>query len=455
MHVLELKAENFKRLQAVLITPDGALVDVQGRNGQGKTSTLDAIYAALGGQGAIPGKPIRKGQDHGIVQLKLGTGESVELVVRRTFASREDGGFTTSLTVENAEGGSLRSPQTLLDSLLGALSFDPLAFTRKKPEDQLQDLRMLVPGVDFDAIDAQNRGDYERRTEVNRQIKKVSGQLSGIVVPGDPRHERIDEAALVAELERTGEQKTEIERERARRLERIRDVRGTAVAADEARREVVRCTDAIEELKEQLEHLEGRAKSEEARAAQLDERAKTAQAELEALPALEAPPDTTELVSRIQQARLRNEAVDARERAMKERERLAGELKTLEAQAKGFSEAIGQRQVDKAAAVASANLPVEGLAFGDDEVVLNGLPLSQASGAEQLRVSMAVAAALNPKLRIACIRDGNGLDRDGVRMLAEFAAAQGMQVWRECVADDAKVGIVIEDGRLKVAEVAA
>ena len=47
MKIVKLTAENFKRLEAVEITPDGNTVLISGRNGQGKSSVLDSILAAL------------------------------------------------------------------------------------------------------------------------------------------------------------------------------------------------------------------------------------------------------------------------------------------------------------------------------------------------------------------------------------------------------------------------
>lgn len=63
MKIISLQAENVKRLTAVSITPDGNLVQISGRNGQGKTSVLDAIWWALEGAANIQAEPIRKGAD--------------------------------------------------------------------------------------------------------------------------------------------------------------------------------------------------------------------------------------------------------------------------------------------------------------------------------------------------------------------------------------------------------
>ena len=62
MKILKLTAENIKKLKVVEITPQGNVVQITGRNGSGKSSTLDAIWWALAGKEAIQGKPIREGE---------------------------------------------------------------------------------------------------------------------------------------------------------------------------------------------------------------------------------------------------------------------------------------------------------------------------------------------------------------------------------------------------------
>ena len=91
MKIIKLTASNVKRLRAVEITPDGTLQVVTGRNGQGKTSVLDAIWLALGGGSAAREtvRPVRDGEDRASVTLDLG-----DLVVTRTWAKGK-----TALTV--------------------------------------------------------------------------------------------------------------------------------------------------------------------------------------------------------------------------------------------------------------------------------------------------------------------------------------------------------------------
>ena len=108
--IVEFRAENIKRLKAVTIRPDPEqpVVVLTGRNRQGKTSVLDTIWMALGGQAAIPPKPIRAGEDQGCGRLDLG-----EFVVERRIT--EKGAY---LKVTNRDGFEPKKVQSFLCHLI-------------------------------------------------------------------------------------------------------------------------------------------------------------------------------------------------------------------------------------------------------------------------------------------------------------------------------------------------
>ena len=133
MKIISLSASNVKKLSAVEIVPKSNLVQITGKNGQGKSSILDSIWWALGGTKNIQSQPVRNGEEQAIIRLDLGS-----LVVTRKIGKGE------SLTVENAEGARFQSPQSMLDALLGELTFDPLAFSKMKAADQANELRRIA-----------------------------------------------------------------------------------------------------------------------------------------------------------------------------------------------------------------------------------------------------------------------------------------------------------------------
>jgi len=426
MKIVSLTAENVKKLKAVEIKPDGSLVQITGANGSGKSSVLDAIYMALAGTKAIPSAPVRKGEAKARIKLDLG-----DVVVTRRFTAA--GG--TSLTVEAADGARYGSPQKMLDELLGSLTFDPLEFSRMEPKRQLETLRGLVQiDVNIDQLDEDNKRDYDARTDINRRIKQLRAQAEAITVDPDAPAEPVDVSELTAEMQRAGEHNADIERRRANREQATANIDARVKQAIDKR-------DRAEQLRRDADELEAEAE-------QLDAANRDLQSKLNAAGELPAPIDVAAISARINTAAATNRAVQDRElRADIERQAAAAEANVV-----ALNEKMEQRTRQRAEAIAGATMPVPGLSFGDGEVIYQDLPFAQACSAEQLRVSVAIAMAANPKLRVLRIKDGSLLDENGLQLIAEMAAERDYQVWIERVDTSGKVGIVMEDGEVVGAE---
>ena len=428
MKIHRLTAENFKRLRAIEITPEGAVVELRGANAQGKSSVLDAIAAALCGADAHPGMPIRKGADRAEITVDLG-----DYKVTRRFSDR-DGKITTAVVVEAPSGARFPSPQRLLDEVIGELAFDPLEFTRMRPLDQLNALRELVTiDVDIDALDGLNRRDFEARTEINRAAAQLRAQAAGIPVPDNVPAERVDIAAIAQEMERAAAQNSTIDARRERRERSAADAERWAQIAAE-------CRVKAAELRIEAESLERRATENHDLAVRAREQLETA----EPLPELI---DLVDFRERIAIGTSVNNQIAARERRMD----LAAQATAKVAEAEALTKAITDRATQKAAAIAAAKFPIDGLSLADGHVAFNGIPFDQASQAEKLRVSTAIAMAANPKLRVLCIRDGSLLDTASMKLLGEIVASNDYQLWLEVTDDSGEVGIIIEDGAIKPA----
>lgn len=428
--ILELRAENIKRLSVVQIRPSGKLVQITGKNGQGKTSVLDAIWWAIAGAQNIQDRPINDHADEALIRLDMG-----ELKITRRFRKKEgeEPPYTTSLVVEAADGSRFPSPQTMLDSLIGQLSFDPLAFTRLKPKDQFDALKPLVADYDFDKAEADNKRDYADRTDANRRAKELKAQAAGIMVTAETVA-TVDVSALVAELERAADHNNAIERRRQKRAQAEADITKDFAVADRADEQIARLEASIKVMRADAEAARGRAQALKKR---LDEAG-----------ALPDSIDTEELKARIAKAQETNELA----RKAGEKLALARKAKAYEEEAAALTAAMQAREEHKRAAIAQAALPVEGLGFGEEELVLNGHPFVQASDAEQLRASIAIAISMNPQIRVIRVRDGSLLDEDSIKLVAELAEAHDCQVWLERVDSSGKIGFVLEDGHVKEAE---
>jgi DNA repair exonuclease SbcCD ATPase subunit len=393
MKIIRLSAENIKRLKAVEITPDGTVQVITGRNAQGKTSVLDAIWLALGGGTASRGtvRPIRDGEDHATVTLDMG-----DLIVTRTWT-----GDKTALTVKTADGAKYSSPQTVLDALVGRLSFDPLEFTRLSARDQQSALLDLVDlGVNLDELAQKRQAAYDLRTEVGRQGKAIGEIAKPVPAP-------------------------ELEGSASDLITKIRDAQQVIRRQGEECRDVQVAEQEIADLRLDLKKWEGRL------------------AERQALVVAHVPePDVAAMEAELDALEETNRNV----RANAEIAKVSARKAELLTQYETLTKTITKLDKTKADALATATFPVDGLGFDDDGVTYQGVPFSQASSAEQIRVSLAMAMALNPQLRVIRILDGSLLDAENLALIADMATAQDYQVWIERVADGSGVGVVIEDG---------
>lgn len=395
MKIIELRAQNVKRLRAVDITPDGTLQVIGGRNAQGKSSVLDAIWLALGGGKASKETPlpIRDGEEKASVRLDLG-----ELVVTRTWTQKG-----TSLRVENAEGAQYKSPQGMLDELLSGLSFDPLAFTRLSAREQKEALLDLVDlGIDLDALESEKKAAYDQRTEIGRQGKAIGDVTVDEALPT----EETSASEIIATIRSAGDSNAIRERLRGR---------SEACAAD------------VERLEKELQAA--RVAFDEALAKEAD-----------------APKFVD--VAPLQEQLATVEETNAAIRANNEARAKASEKERLAAEWKRLSGVLDALDAEKAKALKAAKFPVEGLSFDESGVLYNGVPLSQASSAEQIRVSVAMGMALNPKLRVLMIKDGSLLDDDSMQALREQVEQGGYQLWIERVGNADQGAVIIEDGEV-------
>lgn len=435
MKVVKLIAENIKRIQAVEITPTGDVIEVAGANGNGKSSILDALWWCLAGTSAVQAEPIRKGQEKAHITLDLG-----KFKVTRKFRRSEGSQYTTSLTVENGDGMVAKKPQELLNDLLSGLTFDPLAFARMKPREQFDALKSLVPGVDFDGLEAQRKQAFDARTEANKRLKDARSAADGITVP-DELPARQDEDALLTAIANAGEHNAAVERERSARETRAFNLRQSRTT--------------IESLRKNVADLRREADELEARATELTDAADIEAAALDELAPLPERTDTAEARQRLIRAQEANRRLDQAEADRLRKSRYEEAARDAALASDELTAEINGFDKQKADAIAAAQMPVDGLGFGDGFITLNGVPFEQGSDAEQLRASIAIAMCMNPKLKVVRVRDGSLLDDNSFQLLCQMAAERDVQVWVESVKPHVESALIIEDGTIRASQEAA
>lgn len=428
MKIVKLEAENIKKLRAVEITPAGDLVVVAGKNDAGKSSVLDAIAMALGGAALIPGEPVRKGTKAGKVMVDLG-----DMVVTRTFMATGGG----SLKVENKDGAVFKSPQALLDKLLGSLTFDPLAFERLDGKTQADTLRRLV-GLDVRDLDSRRQDLYDQRTEQNRIVKALQIEADGHPLIPDLPAAEVSVAALLDDLAAA----EDLQRKATTAATDTKTAQTAELSARDslanAHRELEKIRAAFVRAEQEIDFWE---KAVTRAVDQVAERQKSEAAFVAAVP------DTADLRGKVHAAEQMNAQVRANNTALAARVKLA----TARSGATALTEQIDALDAERKARIAAAAFPVPGLGMSDDGVILfDGLPFDQASTSARLRVSVAIGLALNSKLKVLLVRDGSLLDSGNLKLIAEMAAAADAQVWLEMMQEtSAGAAVFIEDGSVK------
>ncbi len=476
-----LLVENFKKIIRVNITPSSNMVVIGGKNKQGKTSILDSIWLAILGltkEMRNQTQLIRKGCQE--ARIEVSTDDQLKII--RTFRREEDGEITTKLKIVTSQNATFPHPQAVLDALYARLAFDPSEFAAMKPKEQFDVCRQFVPGIDFDAIAEADEADRKRRLAIGQAADIQRGAAAAIVVPDDTPEEEIPIETLTQKLQEAGEENQQVTLRRSNRekLQReIEDLRAAVATTDHAIEDAIqkagldrdaiikRENDTITRLEEQIEALRRETQAcldristahddFKTRGQDIEKQCREKQAAsrklleskeqiLSTAPELPKLHDLDEIQQSIQQAMLINKNV-AR---LQEKIRHQQTTKKLDDQYEDLTKQIEKRQADKRAKIAAANMPVPEISFGDECILLNGLPFSQASDMEKLHTGARLSAALNPKLRVMRIRRGQDYDADSLRRLEDLANEMDMQIWieRPSIGQE-EVGFILQDGQL-------
>jgi hypothetical protein len=324
----------------------------------------------------------------------------------------------------------------MLDKLVGRLTFDPLAFARQPAKQQAETLKSLV-GLDFTEQDQERARLFAERTDASRNVKSLESRLAAMVKHADVPTEEVSIAALADEQRAAVKDKAENDNKR-HEAEHAAGIL-TSFLADEKRQEA-----RVWEVEQRLAQCK----------ADLHQAKVAAETQLNIVGDCNArllslvDPDISAITTKISEA----DGINRKVRENRQRGEIAKQLNSAKAAADGMTKGIEDIDYAKNQALAEAKFPVYGISFDTAGVLLNGIPFSQASSAEQLRVSVAMGLALNPKLKVLLIRDGSLLDSESLAMIGEMAESADAQIWLEKVSDDSDCGIVIEDGQVQEKE---
>ncbi len=426
MKVIELRTENFKRIEAVEVRPgDRALVMVCGNNAQGKSSLLDALWGALASR--LPEKPIREGADKADIEVILGDGETIKLCIHKTITPDR-----AYLTVTDGDGARIKTPQAILDTLYSGFTFDPEAFVRLKPREQV-DALMRVCGVEDQMVklETERLHVFDQRTMINRDLKSAEARLTA-ASKGLP-----EECPAEIDVVELTEKRKVLDQSLRKRVAHDSQIKLQARTVDDLTARAGQLQAEIDRKQSDMQELLAAANAEAERLTALKEIV---------LPTVELlQSEVDKLDEQISQSESVNRLVQQFDQA--------NTLSLSVAEQQGKSDSLTRKldRIDKQKAdlVGAANLAVPGLSFDSSQVYYNGVPIQDCAASERLRIGVMLGMKAHPELRILRIEHGSLLDEDNRKMLAEMAEIEDFQFWVESVGEHAECGIIIEAGKIK------
>lgn len=407
--IAAFEAENVKRIRAVELapTPEGLTV-IGGANGQGKTSVLDALAWALGGDRLKPSHAHREGS---ALPPRLRVELSNGIVVERS-------GKGSSLKVVDPSGN--RAGQRLLDAVIEPLALDLPRFLGQTPKEKARTLLDAVGVGDRLAdLERQEAELYAERTSVGQmeRSKRAAGEEMSRHdgVPAEPLSttELVD--GLQAALARNAERR--LARERLQVMES----------------EASRMADERAGLQAQLDKLDGRIATHNAALA----------AAREGRDADGADEDTAALEASIAAV----DEVNAKVRENQAREAALAEADGLKERYEGLTAEVERVRREKLALLEGAGLPLPELTVEDGELAYKGARWDCMSGSDQLKVATAIVRKLKPDCGFVLVDKLEQMDPATLSEFGQWAADEGLQVIGTRVSAGEECSIVIEDGR--------
>lgn len=399
----ELLIENVKRVKAVQFEPSAdGLTIIGGRNGQGKTSVLDAIAWALGGNNYKPSVPERDGA---LVPPNLHIELSNGLIVERK-------GKNSTLKVTDPNGN--KSGQQLLNEFVSTLALDLPKFINGSDKDKADSLlKILGIGDVLSQLDTKENQLYAQRTEVGRiadRKKKAADEMP--MYPNVPK-EPVSATELIKQqqeiLARNGE--NERKRQDAARYEQM--LAEAQIAFDEAKAALQKAEQDCLTARKSAEDLHDES--------------------------------TAELEKNLAEI----EALNIKIRANSTKEAAEVEANNLQQEYDGLTEQIESVREERNKLLDSAELPLPGLSVKDGKLIYNNMPWDGMSGSDQLKVATAIVRKLNPQCGFVLMDKLEQMDLETLQEFGVWLKQEGLQVIATRVSTGDECSIIIEDGMVK------
>ncbi len=402
-----LEIENVKRVKAVRLSPSAnGLTIIGGKNGQGKTSVLDAIAWALGGKKFEPTQPHRAGS---MTSPKLRVELSNGLIVER-------GGKNGTLKVLDPSGA--KGGQKLLDAFIDELALDLPKFMQASDAEKGKILLQIIGvGDKLAEMDKEEATLYSRRTEIGRIAEQKSKYANELTYYPDVPKEPVSASDLIQQQQEILKKNAENQRlrENAKTLQAQLDA--AVVAWTQAQR-------ALEDAKAKCDELTQKVKIAQKDALDLQDES------------------TEELEKNIADV----DALNVKIRANLDREKAELDAETYSKQYEALTQEIESVRDSRKALLDSAELPLPELSVKEGKLLYKGQQWDGMSGAERLRVATAIVRRLKPECGFVLMDKLEQMDQDTLKEFGAWLEAEGLQVIATRVSTGDECSIIIEDG---------
>ena len=407
MKINRLEIENVKRIHAVMIEPsrDGLTI-IGGKNRQGKSSVLDAIAWALGGNKYKPSQAVNADST---IPPRLKIIMDNGLVVERK-------GKNSDLKVTDPEGQ--KGGQQLLDSFVEELAINLPKFMEATGKEKANTLLQIIGvGPQLAELEQKEKQLYQERLYVGRTADQKEKYAKEQPYYPDAPEEPVSASELIREQQ-------EILARNGQRLQWKREY-------DDILRQLDLVEGKIEDLEGQLRRWKESKKT-------LEERARAA----EKTPAELKMESTEELEKSIDNI----DAINRKVRANLDKAKAEEDAKQYRDQYTELTNAIEDVRKQKTSLLDSADLPLPGLSVKDGELIYNGQQWDNMSSAEQMIVSTSIVRKLNPKCGFVLLDKLEAMDLDTLKEFGAWLEQEGLQAIATRVSTGDECSIVITDG---------
>lgn len=400
MKINQLEIENVKRIKAVKIEPTAnGLTIIGGRNNQGKTSVLDSIAWALGGDKYRPSQAQR---DQSVIPPNLRITMSNGLVVERK-------GKNSALKVTDPNGQ--KGGQQLLNDFVEQFALNLPKFMESTPKEKAQILlRIIGVGDKLLTLEREEQEIYNERLAIGRiadQKEKYAKEQpyyndapAELVSVSDLIKKQQDILAQNGENQRKRERLHQLEQEDQRLMEQIQELL--------KKQEAVRADLAIARM--DAKDLEDRS--------------------------------TVELEQNISDI----EEINRKVRANLDKEKAEDDAKEYRRQYDHLTKQLDETREAKNELLKSAELPLPELSIKDGELVYKGQQWDNMSGSDRLKVATAIVRKLNPECGFVLLDKLEQMDLEVLKEFGEWLQAEGLQAIATRVSTGEECSIIIEDG---------